>query len=71
MFDHQDTLDRLSDSAPLRDKLALVHSILERRHPFVERISVAIHDPETDVLKTFVASSVDYNPLEHYEARLA
>ncbi len=56
MFEHEDSLSRLSASVPLREKLELIHSVVERRHSFVERISVAVYDPETDLLKTFVAS---------------
>ncbi|MDH3744270.1 MAG: HD domain-containing protein [Acidobacteriota bacterium] len=71
MFEYQDSLARLAEAAPLRDKLESIHSVLRRRHAFVDRIAVAIHDPETDLLKTFLASSTDANPLRHYQAKLA
>jgi HD-GYP domain-containing protein (c-di-GMP phosphodiesterase class II) len=71
MFEHDDSLGRLADSAPLAEKLAAVHRVMQHRHAFVERVAVAVHDPETDLLKTFVASSGCTNPLVRYQARLA
>ncbi len=71
MFEHEDSLSRLSTSVPLREKLELIHSVVEGRHSFVERIAVAVHDPETDLLKTFVASCDGIDPLLHYQAKLA
>ena len=41
-----------------------------RSFPFIVRIAIAIYDPETRVLKTYVHSSGDDNPLEHYSAQL-
>jgi len=37
----------------------------------VDRIAVAVYEPETDLLKTLVATDLDSNPLSHYEAKLA
>ena len=64
MFEHEDSLGRLAESDPLGDKLASVHRFVQRRHEFVDRIAVAVHDPETDLLKTFVASSVIKTAIE-------
>jgi hypothetical protein len=36
----------------------------------VERLAVALHEPKTDKLKTFVHSTADESPLVHYEAWL-
>ena len=71
MLEHDDSLGRLAESAPLRDKLLTVHSALRVRHAFIDRVAVALHDPETDLLKTFVASGDGANPLAHYQAKLA
>jgi len=39
--------------------------------PRIDRISVAIYEPKTDLLKTYVHSSNDENPLTLYSAKLA
>ena len=71
MFDHDDTLDSLAENVPLGDKLAAVHRALQHRHPFVERVAVAVYDPASDLLKTFVASSRGGDSLVRYQARLS
>jgi len=38
--------------------------------PFIVRIAIAIHDPDTDLLKTYIHSSGDDNPLGHYQVPL-
>jgi HD-GYP domain-containing protein (c-di-GMP phosphodiesterase class II) len=45
--------------------------LLKDRFDFIDRISVAIYDPKTDLLKTFVHSSDGENPLVLYSAKLA
>lgn len=71
LYSHQDTLEQLNGSAPLPDKLRFVHRILKQRLDFIERIAIAIYDPKTDLLKTFIHSSGGGEPLSHYQARLA
>ena len=71
MFEHQDVLAALNGKLPLPEKIAYVHGLLKDRFEFIDRISVAIYDPKTDLLKTFVHSSDDENPLVLYSAKLA
>jgi len=71
LYGHADPLDALSRSAPLEEKLAAIHEDLYAQVGFVDRISVAAYDPDTDLLKTFLASSPGRNDLVRYEARLA
>ena len=71
MFEHQDVLSALNGKLPLPKKLAFVHDLLKDRFAFIDRISVAIYEPKTDLLKTFVHSSDDENPLTLYSAKLA
>jgi len=71
MFEHQDVLAALNGKLPLPEKIAYVHGLLKERFDFVDRISVAIYDTKTDLLKTFVHSSDDENPLVLYSAKLA
>ncbi len=71
MFEHQDVLSALNGKLPLPQKLAYVHDLLKDRFAFIDRISVAIYEPKTDLLKTYVHSSGEENPLTLYSAKLA
>jgi len=71
MFEHEDVLAALNGKLPLPEKIAYVHGLLKDRFDFIDRISVAIYDAKTDLLKTFVHSSDDENPLVLYSAKLA
>jgi HD-GYP domain-containing protein (c-di-GMP phosphodiesterase class II) len=71
MFEHQDVLAALNGKLPLPKKIAYVHELLKGRFDFIDRIAVAIYEPKTDLLKTFVHSSDDENPLVLYSAKLA
>ena len=71
LYEHADPLAALNRSMPLDQKLAAIHEALYAQIGFVDRISVAAYDPATDLLKTFLASSPEGNPLVRYEARLA
>jgi len=71
MFEHKDALSALNGKLPLQDKIGYVHGLLKDRFDFIDRISVALYDPKTDLLKTFVHSSDDELPLVLYSAKLA
>jgi len=71
MFDHPDTLHKLNKPLPLSEKLRFVHAVLRERFEAIERVSVALYDPATDIVKTFIDSADTDSPLQHYEARLA
>jgi HD-GYP domain-containing protein (c-di-GMP phosphodiesterase class II) len=71
MFEHQDVLAALNGKLPLPEKIRFVHDLLQERFDFVERVSVAIYDPKTDQLKTFLHSSGGEDPLSLYSARLS
>ncbi len=71
MFDHEDILRELNSSLPIRDKLEAVHRVLRQRFEFIHRVAVAIYDPKTDRLKTFVDSSGGERVMHRYEARLS
>jgi len=71
MFDHQDVFAALNGKMPLPKKLEFVHGLLKGRFEFIDRISVAIYEPKTDLLKTFVHSSGGDSPLSLYSARLS
>jgi HD-GYP domain-containing protein (c-di-GMP phosphodiesterase class II) len=63
---HNDVLDELNKLVPLQDKLQATHKSISDLFPFIVRIAIAIYDPETSVLKTYMHSSGDDNPLDHY-----
>jgi HD-GYP domain-containing protein (c-di-GMP phosphodiesterase class II) len=70
MFEHQDVLAALNGKLSLPEKIEFVHGLLKKRFDFIDQISVAIYDPKTDLLMTFVHSSDDKNPLVLYSAKL-
>ena len=70
LFPHQDKLTEIDQNIALGKKLALIHNTLKERFPFIVRIAAAIYDAKTDMLKTFVHSSGDGQPLVHYQAKL-
>lgn len=67
MPEHHDALEQLNTHLPLTEKLVAAHKSLNQIYPFVVRIAVTLYDPETKVLKTYLNSSGDKNPLEHYQ----
>ena len=68
MSTHIDTLEDLNKHIPLKQKLVSAHQVIKNSLPFIARIAIAIYDPETRVLKTFIHSSEELSPLEHYQA---
>ncbi|MDH5326212.1 MAG: HD domain-containing protein [Gammaproteobacteria bacterium] len=70
MFEHQDVLSKLNDHIPLKEKLVYAHHVVQEKFPFIARIAVTVYDPDTKVLKTFLHSSGDDDPLFHYQALL-
>jgi len=70
VFDHIDSLNDLNKHIPLKEKLISAHHALKRNLPFISRIAVAIYDPKTRVLKTFLHSSEQKSPLDNYQTLL-
>jgi len=69
-FAHEDALAFLGEAGSLQQRLVAAHAAARQQLPFVARIAVALYDPETSVLRTFIHSSKEASPLEHYEALL-
>ena len=67
MSEHHDALEHLNKHLTLSDKLVAAHQSLQQVYPFVARIAVTLYDSETTVLKTYIDSSGDASPLEHYQ----
>jgi len=70
MTEHHDVLEDLNKHSLLRDRLVAAHRSVSEIFPFIVRIAIAIYDPETNILKTYLHSSGDDNPLDHYQALL-
>ena len=70
MNEHHDVLHELNKNIPLRDKLIATHQSVSEIFPFIVRIAIAIYDPETSVLKTYLHSSGEDNPLDNYQTLL-
>ena len=70
MSEHHDALEVLNQHLPLKERLAAAHKSLSQVCPFIARIAVALYDPETTILKNYLHSSDDENPLEHYQTLL-
>lgn len=71
MAEHQDTLDSLNRNIPLREKIVQTHRVLQAHLPFIARIAIALYDPKTALLKTYLHSSGADDPLPHYETALS
>lgn len=67
---HPDGLAALGRSGGLSAKLQALHEALRRRHPAIDRLAVALFDPDTQRVKTFVHSTQGEPPLALYEAVL-
>jgi len=70
MTEHHDMLAELNKHITLREKIVAAHESVSEMFPFIVRIAIAIHDPDTDLLKTYIHSSGDDNPLGHYQVPL-
>jgi len=55
----------------LTQRLSGIHDIIRNRYEFVDRVAIALYDPTTDLLKTFVSSNTDHALLKRYEVTLA
>jgi len=55
----------------LNHRLSRVHEQVREYFPFIVHISVALYDPKTDDIKTFLYSPSEDSPLRHYQTKLA
>jgi HD-GYP domain-containing protein (c-di-GMP phosphodiesterase class II) len=67
---HQDILASLNHSVSLKERLVRCHQVVQGPFPFVERIAVCLYDAKTTLLKTYVHSSGEDDPLSNYQASL-
>jgi len=64
---HQDHLAFLNGDGSIKDKLVSAHQRIQESFPLIARIAVALYDPATRILKTYVHSSGDDDPLSRYQ----
>ncbi|CAA7616017.1 HD domain-containing phosphohydrolase [Magnetospirillum sp. UT-4] len=55
----------------LAERVMCLHDEIKRDLPGVNRVAIAIYDPRTDIVKSFLHSSEGDSPFEHTVARLA
>lgn len=68
---HSDPWQGLNGEDTVAAKLRFIHEVMAGHMPHITRIAVALHDPDTDYLRTFVYSSKEETPLSHYQAKLS
>jgi len=71
MTEHRDSLGALDEALPLQERLVAAHRSIQEIFPFIVRIAIAIYDEKTDTLSTYMHSSGEQNPLDHYQASMA
>jgi HD-GYP domain-containing protein (c-di-GMP phosphodiesterase class II) len=67
---HDDLLTSMNHSASLNQKLLAIHEVVRKYYDFINRIAIALYDDQSQILKTFLASSGKSNPLVHYESKI-
>jgi HD-GYP domain-containing protein (c-di-GMP phosphodiesterase class II) len=67
---HQDILSSLNQQIPLKEKLISAHQVVQAEFPFIVRIAITLYDHSTGMLKTYLHSSGEDNPLDNYQAAL-
>lgn len=70
MFNHQDLFTSFDETGSLKQKLVSLHRILQAELPFIARLAIALYDPKTEQLATYLHSSGKDNPLPNYQASL-
>lgn len=70
MTEHHDVLEGLNERASLREKIRAAHKSITEIFPFIARVAIAIYDPETNMLKTYLHSSGEDRPLDNYQSLL-
>lgn len=69
-FEHEDKWYKLNQHLPLHEKLAFAHQTVQENFKFIARIAVTLYDPETRVLKSYLHSGSEDDPMAHYQALL-
>lgn len=66
-YQHSDSFAFLHNEGSLKEKIVSAHKKAQEKFPFLARIAVTLYDSETSLLKTYLHSSGEDNPIEHYQ----
>ncbi|WP_126456556.1 HD domain-containing phosphohydrolase [Sulfuriflexus mobilis] len=66
-YQHSDSFAFLHDEGSLKEKIVSAHRKAREKFPFLARIAVTLYDSETSLLKTYLHSSGEDNPIENYQ----
>ncbi len=69
-YAHKDILESLNKNLTLEEKLVGTHKAIKPFFPFLARIAIAIYDPVTTLLKSYLDSSDDPTAWQHLQAHL-
>ena len=61
----------LKNHCNLKEKVRKIRSDLQRRYPFIHRLSIALYHPERDIIQTYVYDEEGQTNLSNYEAVLS
>ena len=67
---YKDVLEPLNNQTSIKEKLVHCHGVVQQHCPAIARIAVTIYDPETTLLKTYIHSSGEDDPLSLYQTPL-
>ena len=67
---YKDVLEPLNRQTSIREKLIHCHKVVQQYCPEIARIAVTLYDPATAILKTYLHSSGEDDPLSHYQTTL-
>lgn len=67
---YKDVLEPLNSETGIREKLVHCHKVVQQHCPDIARIAVTIYDPATAILKTYIHSSGEDDPLSHYQTSI-
>ncbi|MCW8825564.1 MAG: hypothetical protein OQK78_03975, partial [Gammaproteobacteria bacterium] len=70
-YDHIDILDELGGKMSPSKKLEYIHTLLHKKYDFIDRVSVTLYDPPTDILKTYLQYPNADLPMQFYQAKLS
>jgi HD-GYP domain-containing protein (c-di-GMP phosphodiesterase class II) len=70
MLIHKDILWKLNKEVSLKTKLVAIHEVIRSRFEFIQRISVAVYDVRSKLVRTFLSSSNIEDPSELYTIRM-
>jgi HD-GYP domain-containing protein (c-di-GMP phosphodiesterase class II) len=67
---YKDVLEPLNSETGIREKLVHCHKVVQQHCPDIARIAVTIYDPATAILKTYIHSSGEDDPLSNYQSSI-